>query len=135
QSLQREDKSQFFSMVGSPEYMAPEILASSESEKGFAYDRRVDYWALGCILYEYLAGFPPFTSPNPDEVWLNLSQWEAVLTRPIFEDESLNENFTDLAWDLINNLIALPEKRYSSLTQIAAHPYFEGIDWENMRQT
>lgn len=111
--------------------MAPEILVSSEA--GCSYDHRVDYWALGCILYEYLAGFPPFTSPSQEEVWLNLSQWESVLTRPIFEDESLNENFTDLAWDLILHLIASPEKRYCSLSSVMSHPYFEGLDWKNMR--
>ncbi|KAJ9069435.1 serine/threonine-protein kinase dbf2 [Entomophthora muscae] len=134
QSLQRDDKCQY-SMVGSPEYMAPEILALSESEEGYSYDHRVDYWALGCILYEYLAGFPPFTSPNQEEVWLNLSQWEAVLTRPIFEEDALNDNFTDLAWDLIGHLIASPEKRYKSLAEVKAHPYFDGIDWDNMRKS
>jgi serine/threonine protein kinase len=39
-----------YSMVGSPDYMAPEIL------EGGGYDQRVDFWSLGCIIFEFLAG-------------------------------------------------------------------------------
>ena len=41
---------QAFSTLGSPEYMAPEIFQAS------GYDRLVDYWALGVMLYEMIAG-------------------------------------------------------------------------------
>jgi len=36
--------------VGSPDYMAPEILENN------GYDYLVDYWSLGCILFEFLSG-------------------------------------------------------------------------------
>ncbi|KAI9294754.1 kinase-like protein [Neoconidiobolus thromboides FSU 785] len=134
-NLSREDQSWHFSLVGSPEYMAPEILETADEDSSSTYDHRVDYWALGCILYEYLSGFPPFTSPDPDEVWINLTRWEQVLVRPIFEDPNLNDNFTDLAWDLINCLVAPANRRYSNFDQIKAHPYFNEIDWDNLRES
>ena len=44
---------QNLSVVGSPDYMAPELLA------GEGYDYMVDYWAIGCIAFEMLAGTWP----------------------------------------------------------------------------
>lgn len=41
---------------GTPEYLAPEIV------KGDPYDSSVDLWCLGCLIFEMLAGYPPFTA-------------------------------------------------------------------------
>ncbi len=44
------------SICGTLEYLAPEVLF------GHYYGRHVDYWALGCLLFEMSFGFPPFRS-------------------------------------------------------------------------
>ena len=47
-----------WTMCGTPDYIAPEILRNSGHGKG------VDYWALGCVLFEMLTGLPPFHDPE-----------------------------------------------------------------------
>lgn len=47
-----------FSVVGTNNYMAPEVL------RGAGYDVRADWWSLGIIIYEMLYGYPPFVSKN-----------------------------------------------------------------------
>ena len=86
-----------FSAVGSPDYMAPEMLTNSES----GYDLSVDYWSLGCILFETLCGYQPFASNSVNKVWINLYNWKKVLSRPNYEGEDSVFNLSDSAWDMI----------------------------------
>jgi serine/threonine protein kinase len=46
------------SMIGTPQYLAPEVKNNMEG-----YDYSVDIWSLGCTLYEIVVGEPPFLSP------------------------------------------------------------------------
>ena len=51
-------------LVGAPDYIAPEILMRAKRDEG--YGHMVDYWSLGCLTFELLTGSPPF-SPGGDE--------------------------------------------------------------------
>ncbi|KAI6011700.1 hypothetical protein PISMIDRAFT_686499 [Pisolithus microcarpus 441] len=129
-SIRREDPRYADSIVGSPDYMAPEVL------RGKPYTYSVDYWSLGCIFFEFLAGFPPFSGGTPEETWTNLKNWTKVLRRPEYDKpEDLIFNLTDIAWDAVTRLISHSSVRYSSLTQVAGHPFFEGVKWEDLRST
>ena len=44
--------------IGTPEYVAPEVL------EGKTYGKAVDWWSVGTLLYEMIAGFPPFYDKN-----------------------------------------------------------------------
>jgi len=125
------------SVVGSPDYMAPEVL------HGTPYDHTVDYWSLGCMLFETLVGYPPFAGQNPDDTWLNLRHWKKVLVRPVFEKGSGDEEFNlrDEAWGFICRCIAERKDRLSDIEGVMRESYFTScvestppIDWENIRK-
>ncbi|KAI0027263.1 kinase-like protein [Vararia minispora EC-137] len=127
-SIRAEDARYADSIVGSPDYMAPEVL------RGKAYTYSVDYWSLGCILFEFLAGFPPFSGATPEETWTNLKNWTKVLRRPEYDKpEDLIFNLTDVAWDAVTRLIAHTRERYSTLDDIRSHPFFESSYWKDLR--
>lgn len=84
------------SVVGSPDYMAIEVL------RGISYGISVDYWSLGCILFEELSGFPPFSGASPEETWANLRNWQRTLRRPHYErEEDKIFNLSDEGWEAI----------------------------------
>ncbi|TEB26289.1 AGC/NDR protein kinase [Coprinellus micaceus] len=127
-SIRNEDPRYADSIVGSPDYMAPEVL------RGKPYTYSVDYWSLGCILFEFLAGFPPFSGSTPEETWTNLKNWTKVLRRPEYDrPEDLIFNLSDIAWDAVVRLIAHASVRYATLEQVQDHPFFKGVKWEDMR--
>ncbi|KAF9513908.1 hypothetical protein BS47DRAFT_1343727 [Hydnum rufescens UP504] len=129
-SMRNEDPRYADSIVGSPDYMAPEVL------RGKTYSYSVDYWSLGCILFEFLAGFPPFSGGSPEETWTNLKNWPKVLRRPEYDKpEDLVFNLTDVAWDCVTRLISHDSVRYSTPTQVHNHPFFNLTNWDRLRST
>ncbi|KIY48646.1 kinase-like protein [Fistulina hepatica ATCC 64428] len=127
-SMRHNDPRYADSIVGSPDYMAPEVL------RGKPYSYSVDYWSLGCILFEFLAGFPPFTGSTPEETWTNLKNWTKVLRRPEYDQpEDLIFNLTDIAWDAITRLVSHASARYSSMSSVREHPFFKEVQWDDMR--
>ncbi|KAJ3211841.1 hypothetical protein HDU67_004222 [Dinochytrium kinnereticum] len=115
-----------FSQVGSPDYMAPEVLMQNND----GYSLEVDYWSLGCILFECLAGFPPFTAPTVDDVWVNVYHWRKVLERPIYTGDDEEFNFTDPAWDLVTKLITDRKSRVSNIQTLESHPFFTSFNFK-----
>ncbi|TID16155.1 kinase-like protein [Venturia nashicola] len=125
-SLRGRDVNYAKSIVGSPDYMAPEVL------KGDEYDFTVDYWSLGCMLFEALAGYPPFAGATVDETWQNLKRWKSVLKKPIYEDP--NYYLSRRTWDLITRCVAGKNTRFRDFSEIKAHQYFAEVEWNELRE-
>lgn len=115
------------SIVGSPDYMALEVL------EGKNYDFTIDYWLLGCMLFEALCGYPPFLGLKQDETYYNLKHWKTALRRPQTRDGRYV--FSDRTWALLTRLIAAPLQRLRNFKQVQMQPYFSDIDhWESLRR-
>ena len=114
-------KDKAFTICGTIQYLAPEMFM----KKG--YDKMVDWWALGCLLYEMLVGQLPF--PIKRGAKINLDIYKNKIKFPRY----LNED----ARDLISQLLIIdPKKRLGSgkggAEQIKKHPFFEEINWDDI---
>ncbi|CAN6442030.1 unnamed protein product [Victoria cruziana] len=111
-----------FSTVGTPDYIAPEVLL----KKG--YGMECDWWSLGAIMYEMLVGYPPFYSDDPMTTCKKIVNWRHYLKFP--EEARISIE----AKDLICRLLCDVENRLGSggAHQIKAHPWFRGIEWDKL---
>ncbi|XP_014227718.1 atypical protein kinase C-like [Trichogramma pretiosum] len=119
---------------GTPNYIAPEIL------RGENYSFSVDWWALGVLLYEMLAGRSPFdiagASENPDQ---NTEDYlfQIILEKTIRIPRSLSVKAASALKGFLNKD---PKERLgcgsgvNSFTELMTHPFFKPIDWEQLEQ-
>ncbi|KAI5169637.1 hypothetical protein PAEPH01_0874 [Pancytospora epiphaga] len=107
--------------VGTPDYLSPDLLVTVGSSVNFGTE--VDFWTVGVIIYEMLYGTTPFYADSLRETYHNISTFNFTLNEPI----SIHLR------DLINGLLCPKDVRLN-IAEVMDHPFFEGIDWNNLRQ-
>ncbi|KAK4732072.1 hypothetical protein R3W88_025060 [Solanum pinnatisectum] len=122
QHWQKNRRTLAYSTVGTPDYIAPEVLL----KKG--YGMECDWWSLGAIMYEMLVGYPPFYSDDPMSTCRKIVNWKSHLKFP--EEAKLSSE----AEDLIGKLLCHVTQRLGSngADEIKVHPWFRGIDWDRI---
>ncbi len=98
------------SVVGTPAYMSPEQAAG-----GREVDARSDQYSLACMLYEMLAGVPPFVGPSPP---LLIRQHLTVAPRPVTELRAAVPPAVSEA--IARALAKVPADRHASVAEFAA---------------
>lgn len=120
----QRERRQKRSAVGTPDYLAPEILL------GTGHAETADWWSVGVILFELLTGIPPFNAEHPQTIFDN------ILNRKIPWPD-VPEEMSYEAMDLIDKLLTEdPNQRLGSkgAAEVKRHPFFKDINWDTLQR-
>lgn len=109
------NESEAFSVCGTPEYLAPEIV------KKDGHGKSVDWWCLGSIIYELIHGLPPFYSKNRAELF------DKIKNHTPYYSKNWSKHLRDLLEKLFEKD---PYKRIQFIPEIKQHPWFFNLDWD-----
>jgi serine/threonine protein kinase len=108
-----------FSMCGTPEYLAPEML------KRDGHGTAVDWWCLGMVLFEMLTGLPPWYTTDTAKMF------QRVKYAPLMFPRSVSPEAKEIITGLLNKD---PSERFGSTPEsidfMKKHKLFEHIDWD-----
>ena len=103
------------SFVGTAEYVSPELLNDNYT------DSRCDIWAFGCILYQMLAGKPPFKAANEYLTFQKVMKIQYAFTA----------GFPQIVKDLVKKLLVRDPNDRLTIKQIKAHLFFHEVNFED----
>jgi serine/threonine protein kinase len=96
---------------GTMSYAAPEIVRDEK------YTTEVDMWAIGCVLYTLLAGYPPFYDPDTKILMKKVAKGQYTFDSPWWNDISND------AKDIVSRLLTVNTNERLNIEEFLAHPW------------
>ena len=107
---------------GTPEYLAPEVLA------GAGYDKLADWWSLGILAYEMMFGLPPFYNKSQSTMFKLIKEGELKFSEKV----SLSPEGKDFLTKILNKN---PKERLGckkDFEDLFDHPWLKTVDREKL---
>jgi novel protein kinase C epsilon type len=115
------------SQVGTPIYVAPEIM------KNELYGQGADWWSVGIMIFEMITGYPPFLY-DEEENWDDCREQEKLLQKIINDEVQYPQYMSPAAVSIVMQLLTKePSERLDSFEALRQHPFFEEIDWKDLK--
>ena len=107
-----------YTLCGTPDYIAPEVVLNR------GHGRGADWWSFGVLVYEMLAGYPPFYDADTAETYRKI----------VDGGFAVPPHFSAAAKDLVARLLTADlSRRLGCLAggggDVRGHPWFRGVDW------
>jgi len=119
-------KTRTYTLCGTPEYLAPELVTGRGHNKG------VDYWAFGVLIYEMVTGYSPFAGPETPE--------QSVIVRNILRGKCSYPSTikNPQCKSIVQALLVKEQSRRLGCLKggsrdIKNHKWFTGLDWDVLR--
>nr|XP_004611271.1 unnamed protein product [Sorex araneus] len=112
--------------IGTPDYMAPEVLTVMNGDGRGAYGPDCDWWAVGVITYEMIYGRSPFTEGTSARTFNNIMNFQRFLKFP--DSPKVSSELLDLIQSLLCG-----QKERLKFEGLCCHPFFSKVDWTHIR--
>lgn len=119
------DKTECSSFVGTAEYVSPELLLYNKCSFGS------DIWALGCMVYQFIQGFPPFRGEN------ELKTFEKIVSLDYSWNPERQTNFGTINIQVVNlvrRMLTIDTTQRATIDQIKRDPWFANVDWGDKKK-
>ena len=110
-----------YTLCGTPDYIAPEVVSTKP------YNKSVDWWSFGILIFEMLAGYTPFYDSN------TMKTYENILNAELQFPSIFHPDAQDLLCRLITRDLS---KRLGNLQNgsedVKRHPWFSEVVWDKL---
>ncbi|XP_032899529.1 citron Rho-interacting kinase isoform X5 [Amblyraja radiata] len=112
--------------IGTPDFMAPEVLTVMNGDGCSPYGVECDWWSLGVIAYEMIYERSPFVEGTSVKTSSNIKNFQRSLKFP--DEPKTSKEFLDLVQSLL-----CEAKERLNYEGLICHPFFTNINWNNIR--